>query len=211
MDPIVLILLLISAVSWTVVYIEAIRIGFRDRTCCMPLWALGLNICWEGIYALNGIAFPTVQAAANAVWFGCDVLIAVTWFRFGRSSLPGRLQPRFIPYSLLTFVSCLVLQLAFFLHFENFVEAAQYSAFAQNAAMSVLFVLTLCRTGNSRGQSMLIAVAKWLGTLAPTIQQGLVQGINPYILLTGLFCSVWDILYIVLLRRTITREERKRF
>ncbi|SHJ62469.1 transmembrane-type terpene cyclase [Parasporobacterium paucivorans] len=208
MDFIVLILLLISAVTWTIVYISSIRIGFRDKTYCMPLWALGLNVFWELVYACNGIAHPSVQAVANAIWVCCDLLIVITYFKFGRNKLSENLRDMFIPYSLLVFASCLILQLAFFLHFESYVEAAQYSAFAQNVVMSILFVVMLYKRGNSEGQSMLIAVAKWLGTLAPTIQQGIVQGFNIYILLTGILCSVWDILYIILLHKQIEKEKQ---
>lgn len=57
---------------------------------------------------------------------------------------------------------------------------------------------------------MLIGIAKWLGTLAPTIQQGIVQGSNIsniIILMTGLLCSVWDIAYIVLLKKKMNEEK----
>lgn len=56
---------------------------------------------------------------------------------------------------------------------------------------------------------MTIAVAKWIGTLAPTILQGVLWGINPYILLTGLVCCVFDILYIVLLSQFKKAEAQK--
>lgn len=206
----VMVLLLISAVSWTTVYIDCIRVGFRDKTYCMPLWALGLNICWELIYALNGISNPSVQSLANAVWACCDIVIVATYFRYGREKLPQGLRQYFVPYSVLTFASCIVLQLAFFLHCDSYIQAAQYSAFAQNVAMSVLFVIMLFRRGNTEGQTMLIAVAKWLGTLAPTIQQGIVDEFNLYIILTGALCSVWDILYIVLLWRRKQAEQKEK-
>lgn len=206
----VMVLLLMSAVSWTIVYIDCIRVGFRDKTYCMPLWALGLNICWEVIYALNGIRDPSVQSLANAIWGCCDVIIVVTYFRYGREKFPQGLRKYFVPYSVLTFASCLVLQLAFFLYCDSYIQAAQYSAFAQNVAMSVLFVIMLIRRGSTEGQTMLIAVAKWLGTLAPTIQQGIVDGFNIYIILTGLLCSVWDILYIVLLWRKKQSEQKEK-
>lgn len=121
-----------------------------------------------------------------------------------------RIQLHFIPYSLLVFASCLVFQLAFFLQFDDQVVSGQYSAFAQNAIMGVLFVGMLVRRGSSKGQSMIIAVAKCLGTLAPTIQHGLLQGFNIYVLLMGAFCFVWDVLYIVLLHRQIKNEKLER-
>ena len=209
MESLALILLIISGVAWTIVYVDSIRIGFRDKTYCMPLWALGLNICWEIIYAFQGIANPTVQAIANSVWACCDAFIVVTYFKFGKSKFPKKARNRFIPYSVLSFVTCFIIQLAFILSFKNYVEAAQYSAFLQNVVMSILFVLMLAKRGSSEGQSMLIAVAKWLGTLAPTIQQGLVQNFNIFILLTGALCSVWDIIYIILLKKKISEEQKK--
>jgi hypothetical protein len=45
-----------------------------------------------------------------------------------------------------------------------------YSAFAQNLMMSTLFITMLVRRNNVQGQAMYIAIFKWLGTLAPTIQ-----------------------------------------
>lgn len=208
MNNFILFLLLTSAVAWTIVYICSIKIGFRDKTYCMPLWALGLNIFWEIIYACNGVINPSVQTIANTVWACCDLFIVITYFKFGRNQFPKNLQDKFIPYSVLTFASCLLLQLAFFLHFDYYLDAAQYSAFAQNVVMSILFVVMLYKRGSSKGQSMVIAVAKWIGTLAPTIQMGIVQGFNIYVLLTGLLCSVWDIAYIVLLHHQIQKEKQ---
>lgn len=206
MNPVILALLGVSAIAWTIVYVCSIVLGFREKTYCIPLWALGLNICWEFIYAFAGIGDPQVQNIANAIWACCDVLIVVTYFKFGRAYVPERIQPHFVPYSLLVFASCLAFQLAFFLQFDDQVVSGQYSAFAQNAIMGVLFVGMLVRRGSSKGQSMVIAIAKCLGTLAPTIQHGLLQGFNIYVLFMGAFCFVWDVLYIVLLHRQIKKE-----
>jgi hypothetical protein len=49
-------------------------------------------------------------------------------------------------------------------------------------------------------QTLLIAVAKWVGTLAPTIVFGL-YGNSPLILGIGLLCSALDLAYIALLWR----------
>lgn len=45
------VLTLLSGVAWTVVYAEAIRIGFAQRTYAIPVAALMLNIAWEWLYA----------------------------------------------------------------------------------------------------------------------------------------------------------------
>jgi hypothetical protein len=47
-----------------------------------------------------------------------------------------------------------------------------YSAFLQNLLMSVLFIDMFVKRGGREGQSLTIAVNKWIGTLAPTILFG---------------------------------------
>jgi hypothetical protein len=44
-----------SGLAWTIVYIEAIRLGFKYKTYAMPVAALGLNIGWETIYGVHGM------------------------------------------------------------------------------------------------------------------------------------------------------------
>ena len=196
-----LFLSLLSGIAWSAVYIECIRKGFKDKTYAMPLYALGLNIAWETIYTVHDLAFDlSVQAFVNLAWMCLDAVIVYTYFKFGKREFPENAKKYFVPFSILSFAACAVLQFAFFLSFDP-LPAAQYSAFAQNAAMSILFVVMRFRRNGTRGQSMTIAVAKWIGTLAPTILQGVLWGFHPYIVLTGLVCSVFDILYIILLRQ----------
>ena len=53
------------------------------------------------------------------------------------------------------------------------------------------------------GQSLLLAAAKWIGTLAPTILFGMIN-YNALVLVCGIFCSVFDLIYIGLLIREKT-------
>ena len=129
-----------------------------------------------------------------------DIAIIYTYFKFGKKEFPENAQKYFVSFSILAFITCAVIELAFFITFDP-LGAAQYSAFAQNAAMSILFIVMLFRRNSTRGQSMTIAIAKCIGTLAPTLQQGVLWEINPYIIMTGAVCFVFDILYIYLLYR----------
>ena len=174
-----LFLTLLSAAAWTIVYIDSIRIGFKQKTYCMPLFALGLNIAWEVIYSLNGFVDFSIQVVANAIWACCDVVIVYTYFRYGKKWFPDNAKKFFTPFSILALVTCTALQLAFYFHFP-WLEAAQYSAFAQNVTMSILFVIMLYRRNSADGQSMMIAIAKWLGTLAPTLLMGVIREFNIY-------------------------------
>jgi hypothetical protein len=49
-----------------------------------------------------------------------------------------------------------------------------------------------------RGQTLLIAVAKWIGTLAPTILFGFINN-SLFVIGIGLLCSAFDLVYIGLL------------
>jgi hypothetical protein len=68
----------------------------------------------------------------------------------------------------------------------------------QNLLMSGLFIAMFVARRGPRGQSLVIAVAKWLGTLAPTILFGFLAD-SLFVIGIGLLCSVFDIAYIGLL------------
>jgi hypothetical protein len=190
-------LTLISGISWTIVYIELIRRGFLDRTYGMPLFALAFNIAWEFMYAF--LAFPglSLQRIVNITWFLLDAVIVYTYFRYGRRDFPPAWQRYFIPWSLLAFAIGFVTIHAMHYEFENY-RGAIYSAFAQNLMMSVLFIAMLVRRNNVQGQSMYIALFKWLGTLAPTIQFYGQTG-SHLVLALGIGCFVYDLIYMGML------------
>lgn len=194
----VLFLTLVSGLAWTVVYVESIRVGFRDRTYAMPMAALGLNFAWESIYAVRGLAEGgSVQAVVNVVWAVADLVIVYTFVRFGRAEFPSFVtRGMFLGWGLLVLAASYAVQLLFLGEFGAH-DAPRYSAFLQNVLMSGLFVAMLVARRGLRGQSVTIAAAKWLGTLAPTILFGVIEG-SPFILALGILCSVFDLVYLAL-------------
>ncbi|MCU1541761.1 MAG: hypothetical protein JWM01_2708 [Arthrobacter sp.] len=204
----ILFLTILSGLAWTVVYIDAIRIGFRDRSYAIPAAALGLNLAWEAIYATRSVTTGiTAQGVFNIAWGLADVVIVYTFLRFGRSELPRWVTRRiFVGWALLLGVTSFAVQLLFVAEF-GWDAASRYAAFLQNLLMSGLFIAMFVARGGSRGQTLLIAVAKWIGTLAPTIVFGW-YGNSPLILGIGLLCSVFDLAYLGLLwrARSLTRS-----
>lgn len=193
-------LALLSGVCWTIAYIELIRLGLRDRTCGMPLFALALNIAWEAFYGYLGVTHApgAPQSWINVVWCLLDLGIVYTHFRFGREHFPRAVRAAlFWPWSLLVFLMAFAVQIAFHAVMGR-MQAVTYSAFIQNLIMSVLFIGLLLGRGNTRGQSRLIAVSKWLGTLAPTLLLGVLQG-DPLVAVLGAGCFVFDLVYLGLL------------
>lgn len=193
-------LTLLSGVAWAVVYVVAIRIGLQQRTYAIPAAALALNIAWESIYATRGLAAgdPSAQTFVNVAWAFADVVIVYTFLRYGRRELPDFVsRSMFVAWAVLIFGTAYAVQWLFLMEF-GWADASKYAAFLQNLLMSVLFIAMFVARRGPRGQSIVIGVAKWIGTLAPTILFGVLAG-STFIVGVGLLCSVFDLAYIGLL------------
>ena len=201
-------LLLLSGAAWTIVYIDCIRIGFRDKTYAMPFWALALNITWEILHAFSDVkvlGFDT-QVVINIVWATFDLFILYTFFRFGKKYFPKNIRPAwFYAWGIGVLLISMILQWVFTRQY-GLILGGGYAAFLQNLLMSVLYIVMLVHRNGPEGQSLTIAVSKWIGTLAPTILFGIMGtkttgGPNFLMLVTGLMISVLDLLYIYMLIR----------
>ena len=204
-----LFLTLLSGIGWIIVYEECIRLGIKHKTYAMPFWALTLNITWEAIYTYSDLFLGAhgemtgmliAQEIVNIFWVGFDCVMLYTYFKHGRKEWPKQIDEKyFVPYSLLVLICSAALQIVFIVEFD-FVMAAEYSAFLQNLLMSVLFISLFLKRNSMEGTSLTLAFAKWIGTLAPTILMGVIT-FNPVVLTCGVFCTVFDLIYIALLLR----------
>ena len=206
--PFPLFLVIFSGICWTVVYLDSIRLGFKEATYAMPFWALALNFAWELLQTVLEYqqAGFVLQVGITAVWFLLDGIILYTYLRFGKKYFPRNLPSHwFIIWSLLGLFTAFFLQYVFIIEFGLYVGRA-YAAFLQNLLMSVLFIGMLVNRGSCEGQSLTIAINKWLGTLAPTILFGVVgaegmKGPSTLLLIAGIFCCLFDLIYIGMLLR----------
>lgn len=198
-------LTLVSGIGWCIVYEECIRLARKDKVYTMPFWALAMNITWEGIYSISELASGLIelQEVVNLIWFFLDIVILAIFLKYGKKEWqndhPGTQDWTFYVWTALGIISMFIVQIAFV--FEFGVQghlSAQYAAFIQNLIMSIAFIAMLQKRKSSQGQSMLLAVGKWLGTLAPTITMGILST-NYVVLACGFLCSIYDIVYIVLL------------
>ncbi len=195
-------LTLISGISWTLVYIELIRVGFKDKTYGMPLFALALNLAWEFLFSLafRDKNLVTTQTYINFIWGCFDIVIVYTYFRYGRKDFAQHEDTKwFLPWSVAAFA------ISFGIIYVSALEFGSnwgpiYTAFAQNLVMSVLFIGLLTKRKNVDGQSIYAAILKWVGTAAPTILFYSRTGSN-LVLMLGIGCFIYDALYTYLLYR----------
>jgi hypothetical protein len=203
-------LTLTSGVCWTIVYITLIVLGFKQKTYGMPLWALTLNLAWELTYGIDAlISGPlSLQGIVNNIWAALDVVILVTLVRYGNQYLKVKTQHLFFIEVCAALTVSIIVQ-ATLINYLGVAVGAAVSAYLQNLLMSILFIQMLIMRSGVEGQSEIIAVAKFVGTLAPTILF-VIRG-NYFVLWIGILCAIFDILYIGLLhqkQKLITAKNR---
>src|SRR5438128_9563128 len=155
LEAIRIVLTVASGICWTVVYVEGIRVGFKDKSYAIPFYALALNFAWELQHTIFGLrAGAGLQTIINAVWFAFDVGILYTYFKYGRKYFPRNVPPSwFIVWSILGLGTALGVEYAFIREFGVTV-GGPYAAFLQNLLMSVLFIDMFIKRGGSEGQSL---------------------------------------------------------
>jgi hypothetical protein len=197
---------LVSGLAWTIVYLDCIRVGLRQRTYAIPAAALALNFSWETIYAIHDLtARLQAQTVVNVVWGLADLVIVYTFLRFGRREFAGQLTPvTFGVGAAGLFAVAFALQGLFVVQF-GWDHSGSYSAFLQNVLMSGLFIAMLLSRGCDRGQTPLIATMKWLGTLAPTIEFAAIYGAW-FVVGLGALCSALDVVYLGMLLHVRARR-----
>ena len=211
----------ICAFFWISTYLLVIRRGHKDRLPAMPLAAVALNICWEGIFSFLYMPDDPRVLFAWGSCFVLDVFILHQVYRYGSRDFPHPLvQKHWNAVVLLALVSSFMVLMGFTAQFKD--KLGWFTGFLQNLLMSVLFVAMIIRRDSMKGQSLYIALGKFLGTFfafilairwspafgtavvdhklrAPTPMQPLIYWIYPLIF-------VFDLLYVRLVYQKCRAE-----
>ena len=183
-----------SGVFWLIAYILIIYRGFKDHSYGMPVVALIGNLGWEIIFGLgiqSGCAASwsscpaAIIQARNFIWLLFDFLILFTVLKYGRRYFTGLLN-RFFPFIVIggiavtVFLVNAIVEEFWIVNRWGVVVNGQtpqflpltlqggsyYTGFALNFMMSILFVFMMYRRKSVEGQSVYIALNKWLGSVA---------------------------------------------
>ncbi len=213
-----------SGVFWLIAYILIIYRGFKDQTYGMPIVAFIGNIAWEFIFGLGierGCAASwsscpaAIIQARNFIWLLFDVVILYTVLKFGRRYFTGFFYKYFHAIVIGGIVVTGLLIYAIVQEFwikniwgvqvggttPEFLPltlqgGSYYTGFGLNFMMSILFVFMIYRRGNVDGQSVYIALGKWLGTVA-AYGFMLADGIQtPVVNILYAVVFVFDVVYI---------------
>ncbi|MFE6780431.1 hypothetical protein [Streptomyces sp. NPDC057702] len=203
--------------GWIITYVLAVRVGLRDKTYCIPLVALAMNICWEFQFVFFRSADH--MSGGNSEVEGAEVLIGVIWLivdcgllytvlRFGPKEFPY-LQPR-VFYAGFVVVLGLAYAGIEILSREFDDGDVVLTSFGMNVAMSGLFLAMLAARKSSRGQSMGIAVWKCVGTTSTCIAWffDTSEYPGPWLPFCTVACVLLDVAYITALS-VVLRKERE--
>ena len=153
----------LSVLAWSIAYGLMIYRGFRDRTYGMPMPALAANLSWEAIWAFVIKPFSDLGHVLTIPWFCIDLVIAAQCIRYGRNDATEPFLRKYHPWLFAAAVA-----IAFPLMYLSFKEFddwyGEFTAGGDSVLISILFIGLLIRRRSVRGQSMYIAVSKWLGT-----------------------------------------------
>lgn len=154
---------LLCVVGWLVAYASIIHRGFVDATYGVPLAALVANLSWEFAYGFLLDPLGDYFHTSSIFGFLVDTVIGWQAWKYGRAQFPGTLLGRhFRPLFLLSLAVAFPVTYLAFLEFND--PDGEYTGFGINLMMSVLYIVMLERRGSPAGQSMYIAIGKWLGT-----------------------------------------------
>ena len=194
-----------SSVCWMAVYLVAIRTGFREKTFCVPVEALALNVAWEFLFGFvwtpDAPPYNILQMWVNRAWCVFDVFIVATCLLYGASRMK---VPRrdWRNYVLTALAAAFAVLGAFYLwtdHGYTLIVFQSVSAFVMNVLMSALFIRMFWKNPD---QPLSLAVAKGVGTAAVTAVYLLSDAAGPdaahypVIWVCGIACLVLDGMYV---------------
>ena len=197
----IIILRLMCGGFWMISYSIAIYQGIKDKSYSMPFFALCLNISWEILYfkkVLNGGDGGLLWTVMDSIWLILDSGILITYFLYGKKYYPDKLKNYFWIFSIFQLIIAMLIMNEFYINYPF--HAKINAGFFINIVMSMLFIDMLIKRNGKEGQSIILAITKFIGTLVATILSGFCFGaINRISLVLGGVSAVVDLIYIYLL------------
>lgn len=194
-----------TAVGWILTYVLAIRQAIVDRRVGIPAYLIAVDFAWE--FSLTFILQQTpTQRGIDLVWVVFDAVLLFQVFRHGRADYPALSRVRFNWSIVAVLIWAAVVVIAAANEFHD--RDGMYTGMIIQGPLSAAFILMLRRRGSSVGQSMYIAVTKFVGSLFAGLTAFVLYPSHLlfYVLVPTYVCL--DAAYIVLLRRQMRAEGR---
>lgn len=188
---------------WILAYAFAIYQARIDKRVGIPTLAVVGNFSWELVHSTL-LQQQASQRPYDLAWFLVDCVIIVQVFRYGRKDFPG-LSERAFRWMI---AGALFWTGAFYILITRDIHdiLGLYDSTMLVVFESWCFIYTLRKRGSSVGQSMYIAICKWLGTFLAGVETIFVYPHRTFLLFMFGTAFVLDVTYTVLLYRVIRTE-----
>ncbi len=194
----------VSGLFWAACYLLLIRRAALDRAHAMPLAPLCLNISWEFIFGFVHPQ-PAPMNYVNMVWGGIDVIILWQYFRYGRAEFPKALPKSwFLPVLGLSLITAFLGVLTLTRELKDW--DGNYSGWGAQILISITMISLLAKRGSVEGQSLYIALTRFIGSLAVIPMQYLQTPKSSFLALICVAFTVCDLGYIWLYLRQARME-----
>ena len=131
----------------------------------------------------------------DSIWLILDSGILITYFLYGKKYYPDKLKNYFWVFSIFQLIIAMLIMNEFYINYPF--HAKINAGFFINIVMSMLFIDMLIKRNGKEGQSIILAITKFIGTLIATILSGFCFGaVNRISLVLGGISAVVDIIYI---------------
>lgn len=185
-------------ICWGYVYFEILRLCQRNKTCCIPPFALALNIAWEAIYVFEFGRHLQIESFIYGILLVFSILLAINYFKYEKYRFPAKIQNQFTIISAALFAAAFFIMLAFYFQFKTH-PAFLYSISLRYSLVSILFLHMFYTTDGTHHQQIRIAIAKCIGTLVLSIQYGYIEMTNPFVLICAAVSFIADVWYTIAL------------
>ncbi|KAJ3166919.1 hypothetical protein HDU88_003008 [Geranomyces variabilis] len=198
---------LVMGVAWVTCYAAMAVTNFKDKSYGMPMLCLCLNLSWEVIMTTLHPVVVTEVYWASVLWVLFDLVLFYQTWLYARNE--------FTAYPFLRQRTTLLLAagvifgfpgILFFLEYAHDFRLGLLAGLVLNTALAVSYVAMLVNRGSSRGQSMVIAVTKGVGSAAAWVLNiGLGYDHN-FLLYLYVLNVATDLVYAIGLYKVIQRE-----
>jgi hypothetical protein len=188
---------------WLIAYGLAIQRARVDKRVGIPAFAVAGNFAWEFVHSLV-IQQQASQRPFNFAWLLVDAVILGQVFRYGNKDFSW-LSTRVFR---LMMVGVIAWAMAFMLLMTRELHdvLGLYDGTVLVVFVSASFIYTLRQRRSSAGQSMYIAVSKWMGTFLAGLNTVFVYPHRWFVLFMFATAFVLDVTYMMMLYRQIRAE-----
>lgn len=197
LDHLIIPLIYVIEFLWALTFILIIRRSYLDKACGMPMLALCFNFSWEIIFS-GILPYPYPHDLIFKIWGVLDLIIMyqllIYWPRFWPKEKPK-------PLFYIQFLTCFALSFSLIWFITKLFNDpfGLYTAFGQCLLMSVLFIWMLRKRNSIDGQSLYIALCKWIATAICTFNYMLYHPHAHFTHFLGYCVFIADFVYVKLI------------